>query len=109
MSELGKDVKQLIGPKATSIPKSMKQLKETIFDDILKQINNSEPGFYPVYYKKIPRTKKTYKGKEMEGERTLKATYPSISKRINERYKGKLAIRVRGEELFIEKLKTKKQ
>jgi len=68
------------------LPPTKKRLRETVYDDIIKDIQGRPKGFYKI----------TIEGKK------LKAMYPALNKRIVER-KLPMKLRMRSGELFIER------
>jgi hypothetical protein len=70
----------------SELPPTKRKLRETIYDDVIKDLMGKEKGIYKI----------TIEGK------TLKTIYPALNKRIIER-KLPMKLRVRSGELYIEK------
>ena len=70
----------------SELPPTKRKLRETIYDDVIKDLMGKEKGIYKI---------------AIEGK-TLKTIYPALNKRITEK-KLPMKLRVRSGELYIEK------
>lgn len=72
----------------------------SILDSMLEGIakSKSEDEYFEVDIESIPKLK------NINDPRTIENTFPSIAKRIKDKYKGRMKLLKRGNRLFIQKL-----